>query len=265
VRSTEHSECEGAVRLEIQGAVATVLFDRPQARNAMTWAMYEQLAAICERLRAEPELRVAVFRGAGGEAFVAGTDIAQFQAFRGGDDGVAYERRIDEGIARIESLPCATLAVIEGWAVGGGLAIATACDLRIATTGARFGVPIAKTLGNCLSIANVARLVAAFGRPRVQRMLVGAELLAADEAHACGYLAEIVEPAQLDAAVARTTQRLASLAPVTQQVTKETLSRLLLRELPDAEDLIRRAYASEDFREGVAAFEAKRSPAWRGR
>jgi enoyl-CoA hydratase len=126
-------------------------------------------------------------------------------------------------------------------------------------------VPIAKTLGNCLSAANLARLVAAFGRPRVQRMLIGAEMLGADEALACGYLAQLAEPDTVDAAAKSLCERLAALAPVTQAVTKEALRRLLLRDLPDVQDLIRRAYGSDDFREGVAAFSEKRSPRWRGR
>ncbi len=255
---------EGAVRLRIEGAIAHVTFDRPQARNAMTWAMYEQLGAICDHLAKNESLRCAVFRGAGGEAFVAGTDIEQFLAFKTGEDGVAYERRIDEGIARIESLPMATLAVVEGWCVGGGLAIATACDIRIATPASKFGVPIARTLGNCLSIANIARLVAVFGKARVQRMLVGAEMLAAGEAHACGCLAQVVEVGQLDETAAQFSKRLASLAPVTQAVSKEALRRLVRQDLPAAEDLIRRAYGSNDFREGVSAFTQKRAPAWRG-
>jgi enoyl-CoA hydratase/carnithine racemase len=252
---------QGAVRLEIEGAIARVTFDRPQARNAMTWAMYERLGAICEELRGNASVRCVVFRGAGGEAFVAGTDIEQFRAFTSGDDGVAYEKRIDEGIGAIESLPMPTLAVIEGWCVGGGIAIATACDIRVATPSAKFGVPIARTLGNCLSMANIARLVAAWGKPRVQRMLIGAEVIDAVEAHACGYLAEIIE----GEVTGERARKLAALAPVTQAVSKEALCRLLVHELPDAEDLVRRAYASEDFHEGVAAFGAKRSPRWRGR
>jgi enoyl-CoA hydratase len=255
---------EGTVRLTIHDAIASVVFDRPQARNAMTWAMYEQLGEICERLRGESRVRAVVFRGAGGEAFVAGTDIEQFKSFKTGEDGVDYERTIDEGIARIEHLPMPTLAVVEGWAVGGGLAITTACDIRIATDASKFGVPIAKTLGNCLSMANLARLVAAFGRPRTQRMLIAAEMLTAAEALSCGYLAEVVEAGAIDDAAARHAQRLASLAPVTQCVTKEALRRQL-HHLPPGEDLIRRCYGSEDFHEGVAAFGEKRSPAWRGR
>jgi len=255
----------GTVRLSIEGAVASVMFDRPAARNAMTWEMYAQLGEICDRLSGEKAVRVACLRGAGGEAFVAGTDIAQFAAFKGGSDGVEYERGIDAGVAKLESLPIPTVAVVEGWCVGGGLALATACDIRIATPVSKFGVPIAKTLGNCLSIANVARLVAMFGKPRVQRMLVGAELLGADEALACGYLAQVVAPDGIDAQAQALCTRLASLAPVTQAVSKEALSRLLLLSLPDAQDLIERAYASEDFQEGVRAFGDKRPPRWQGR
>jgi enoyl-CoA hydratase len=255
---------EGAVRFEIRDAIAHVTFDRPKARNAMTWAMYERLAKICDELRGDAAVRCVVFRGAGGEAFVAGTDIEQFRAFANGDDGVAYERRIDEGIAKIESLPMPTLAVVEGWCVGGGIAIATACDIRIATPSAKFGVPIARTLGNCLSMTNIARLVAAWGKSRVQRMLIGAEVLDAVEAKACGYLAQVIDD-DLSAAADECATKLAALAPVTQAVSKEALARLLVNELPAAEDLIRRAYASDDFREGVAAFSAKRPPQWRGR
>jgi enoyl-CoA hydratase len=256
---------DGTVRLSIDDGVASVVFDRPEARNAMTWAMYEALGAICDQLAKEPGVRVVCLRGAGGEAFVAGTDIEQFKAFKDGQAGVAYEQRIDEGIGRLEALPMPTVAVIEGWAVGGGLAIATACDIRIATTSARFGVPIAKTLGNCLSMANLARLVAAFGRPRVQRMLIGAEILTAQEALACGYLAQMVAGNAIDEAVRVLCRGLATLAPITQAVTKEALRRLLLQSLPDVQDLILRCYGSADFQEGVKAFSEKRSPDWQGR
>lgn len=255
---------EGAVHLTIEGGIASVLFDRPQARNAMTWAMYEQLGHICTQLQTDPGIRVVIFRGAGGEAFVAGTDIAQFQSFSNGDDGVAYERRIDHCIEQIERLPMPTLAVVEGWAVGGGLAIATACDFRIATPDARFGVPIAKTLGNCLSINNLARLTTVFGSPRVKRMLLLAELLGAEEALACGFLLQVCEPAEITGTTTKLSERLASLAPVTQSVVKEGMRRLATHALPESEDLIRRCYASRDFREGVEAFVAKRTPVWQG-
>lgn len=256
---------DGAVHFAIEGGVARITFDRPAARNAMTWPMYERLHSICERLRDNQEVRVVRFQGAGGQAFVAGTDIAQFEAFKDGEAGVAYERGIDTGVALVESLPMPTVAVVEGWAIGGGMAIAAACDFRIATPGTKFGVPIARTLGNCLSMANVARLVAALGRPRVERLLLLAELLDAEEALAAGFLLEIVAPADIEARAGELCERLAALAPVTQRVSKEALNRLLRHGLPDAEDLIRRAYGSADFHEGVQAFVGKRAPVWRGR
>ena len=255
---------EGSVHLTLQAGVAAVVFDRPQARNSMTWAMYEQLGGICERLHTDRSVRVVTFQGAGGEAFVAGTDIEQFRAFQSGEDGVAYERIIDRGIGLIELLPIPTVAIISGWTIGGGLAIATACDFRIATAASRFGVPIAKTLGNCLSMANLARLVSAFGAQRVKRMLLLAELLTADEALACGFLHQTCAAEELPAAAARLCDRLAALAPVTQSVTKESLRRLVVQDLPDGEDLIRRCYGSSDFHEGVDAFVAKRNPVWKG-
>ena len=255
---------DGTVHLSIRAGVASVVFDRPAARNAMTWAMYERLNQICEQLTSDTSVRVVTFRGAGGQAFVAGTDIEQFTTFGSGEDGVAYEKQIDQCIARLESLPMPTVAVIEGWTIGGGLAIATACDFRIATTGSRFGVPIAKTLGNCLSVANLARLSAVFGIPRVKRMLMLAEVLTADEALACGFLLQLAEPGEIDVNLDKLCERLAALAPLTQSVSKEGLRRLVSHDLPADEDLVRLCYGSDDFREGVSAFVAKRSPVWKG-
>lgn len=255
----------GEVTLQTEAGVASVVFNRPQARNAMTWHMYEQLAAINRQLSADRSVRAVVFRGAGGHAFVAGTDIEQFTAFQTGDDGVAYERQIEAGIELLCALPMPTVALVEGWCVGGGLAIATACDFRVATPGARFGVPIAKTLGNCLAIANVARLRAAFGHQRARRMLMLAEFINADEALACGYLHAIESPETIGATATALIQQLIALAPVTQRVSKLALERLTTHDLAESDDLIRAAYGSADFHEGVSAFVAKRPPIWSGR
>jgi len=256
---------EGVVRYQRDGAVATVIFDRPEARNAMTWTMYRQLTEACERIASDAQVRVAVLRGAGGKAFIAGTDIAQFREFAGAEDGVRYERDMERCLGALESLPVPTLAVIEGWAVGGGLAIVTVCDLRIATRESRFGVPIARTLGNCLSVGNVALLVAAFGAGRTKKMLMLGEMLGTEEAYAAGFLTEVVDAQEIDQRTAALSARLAANAPLTMRVSKEAIARLLHAAVPEGEDLLRICYGSEDFRIGMAAFLDKRKPQWLGR
>lgn len=253
----------GRVHFEKSGAVASVLFDRVEARNAMTWEMYAQLADACRRISDDQEIRVALFRGAGGN-FAAGTDISQFTEFAGGESGIAYERRIEASIELIEKIPKPVIAIVEGSCVGGGLIIASACDLRIAATGARFGVPIARTLGNCLSPFNVARLLAHFGPARTKRILLFAELLSAEEALNCGFVARIADVAELERIGEELTARVSTQAPITMAAAKEMTRRIGATNVPDCDDLIRQVYGSEDFKEGVAAFLAKRAPHWRG-
>ena len=260
----DNTNARGLVTMRMVGNIAHVVFDRAHARNAMTWEMYESLAGICESLAQDVNVRVVQFRGAGGQAFVAGTDIEQFKAFSTGQDALDYEARINHVVGLLEALPMPTVAVIEGWAVGGGLAIATACDFRIALSGARLGVPIAKTLGNCLSMHNLARLERAFGSQRVKRMLLSAQFVDADEALACGYLEAVCDADQLDDAAGYLSERLGQLAPVTQAAMKQGLQRLINHSLPDGDDLVVRCYTSDDFHEGVTAFVEKRAPIWRG-
>ncbi len=253
----------GVVRFERSAATAFITFDRPGARNAMTWSMYEQLDGALDRVASDGELRVAVLRGTGGH-FVSGTDIAQFADFASGDDGVAYERRLEAVLAKLESLRVATVAAVEGYAAGGGLALAGACDLRICTPDARFGVPIAKTVGNCLSMANYARLVASLGAARTKKLLFTADFMLAEEARALGFVAAVVAPEALDVQLAALCARLSTHAPITLQVTKEAIRRIVHASVADGDDLVERAYGSKDFHEGVAAFLEKRSPQWKG-
>jgi enoyl-CoA hydratase len=265
---------DGAVHLRRAGAVARITFDRPAARNAMTMAMYDALEGHLEALavevgRAPPgadpaPLRVVVLRGAGG-AFVAGTDIAHFTAFEGGDDGVRYERRLEEVVGTLEALPLPTMAVVEGAAMGGGLILAAACDLRVCTPDARFGAPIARTVGNCLSVANVARLVAHLGPSRTRALLLLAGTLDAAEARGCGFVQEVVEAGALEERVGELCARLASLSPLTLRATKEAVRRVTAVAAADGDDLVRQVYGSADFRRGVRAFLAKERPEWEGR
>lgn len=249
----------GTVRLTIEGPVATIVFDRPAMRNALSLAAYDELSAACGRIAATAGLRAAVFRGANG-AFVAGTDISEFRSFRTGEDGVRYEARLEQGVAEVEALPVPTLAVIDGPATGGGLMIATACDLRVASSRSRFGAPVARTLGNCLSRANLMRLERAFGQGRTRRMLLLADLLDANEALAAGFLVALAEPDSLETRVGEILGRLLSNAPLTLAAT-----RALMRLSSEPEEkVIARVYGSQDFKEGVNAFLAKRAPVWTG-
>jgi len=254
---------QGEVHYSVEDGVATIVFDRPAQRNAMTWAMYDGLAKACREIAWNPQVRIVVFRGAGGEAFVAGTDIAQFADFDAAA-GIRYEHHISSAIGQIEELTKPTIAAVEGWCTGGGLIIAAACDFRIAAPNAKFGVPIAKTLGNCISIANAARLIAGFGQPRAKRMLMLAETIAAQEAKECGFVHTLAPDGGLDAAVAGMCAKLKEHAPLTMQAAKEAMRRLAVHSLPDDEDLVRLCYGSADFKEGMAAFLAKRKPNWTG-
>jgi len=258
---------DGEVRYLRDGSVVTVTFDRPAARNAMTWRMYEQLGQACARMQQEDGLRVAIFRGAGGKSFIAGTDIAQFQAFSGAADGIAYEEDGDRRIGRLEAVRKPVIAAIQGFAVGAGLRIAAACDLRIATPDARFGAPIARTLGNCLSMASYNRLVYLVGPSLVKDIVFQARLIEADEALAKGLVSELLDDqATLMKRAEELVRTVAGMAPLTLQATKEAILRLRPKiEHGEGNDIVLMCYMSQDFREGMDAFLNKRKPVWKGR
>jgi enoyl-CoA hydratase len=253
------------VLVDRDGSIVTLTFNRPSARNAMTWNMYERLSQVCDEVDADSSVRVLVLRGAGGKAFVSGTDISQFQAFDSAEEGIEYERDGDERMDRLERVGKPVIAQIEGYAVGGGFKIAAACDIRVATPDARFGAPIARTLGNCLSMAAYSTLVDLFGPSRTKEMIFTARLLSAEEAHAAGFVHEIVPHETIAARVRALAEQLASHAPITLRVTKEAIRRIQVeRRARGGEDLIALTYTSADFREGVRAFLEKRAPRWTG-
>jgi enoyl-CoA hydratase len=251
----------------VEGAVAFLTFNRPEARNAMTWDMYEALVEACDRVDQTEAVRVFVLR-AEGKAFIAGTDISQFSSFATRDDAVAYERRIDSVIDRLERVSAATIAQVHGVAAGGGCAIALACDLRVCTPDAQFGIPIARTLGNCLSAANYARLLDMIGPSRVKDLLFTGRLVDATEAASLGLVTRMADSSTIDDAVRDLTATIAANAPLTIRATKEAMRRIQASRRIDAsqaDDLIAMCYSSGDFKEGVAAFLAKRPPLFKGR
>ncbi len=255
--------------LTLEGAVATLTFNRPQTHNAMTFAMYDRLADVCEQVDGDDNVRVLVLTGAGGKAFVAGTDISQFQSFRTAQDALAYEEQMDRVIGRLEGMKKPTIAAIRGVAAGGGASIALACDLRVCTPASRLGIPIARTLGNCLSVNNYARLVDLIGPSRAKELIYLAKLVPAAEAHAVGLVNEVVaDEAALEARVREVAETIAGHAPLTIQTTKQAVREILLRRragFEELHDLILTCYLSQDFQEGVRAFLEKRPARWQGK
>ena len=249
-----------------RGEVGWITFNRPQARNALTFDMYEGLAEACKKADADRSIKALLITGAGEKAFAAGTDISQFRAFKTPQDALAYEARIDRVIGAVEQCRVPVIAAIAGACTGGGGGIAAACDLRIASANARFGFPIARTLGNCLSMGNLSRLAAIIGIARAKEIIFTARLVEAPEALSVGLVSEVLpDHAALMARAAELAKLLAGHAPLTLQATKEALRRLRPK-LPasEGEDLILMCYMSKDFREGMDAFLNKRPPEWKG-
>lgn len=250
---------------EVADGIAIVTFNRPEARNAMTYEMYEQLRQICADAGTDPSLRVLVLTGAGGKAFASGTDIAQFKSFTTAEHALGYEARISGVLTAIENCPVPTIAAIPGACTGGGAGIAACCDIRIAASNLRFGIPIARTLGNTLSLENYARLVGLLGPARVKDIIFTARLIEAEEARSIGLISEIVAPDMLRQRALELAAQIAGHAPLTLRAAKKALA-LLRPEVSqeEADALNLSCYLSEDFQEGVDAFLAKRPPQWKG-
>lgn len=251
---------------ETRDSILRVTFNRPHARNAFTFAMYERLAELCRMAEADDSIRAILLTGAGEKAFAAGTDISQFRAFATPEDAIGYEERVGRVIGVLEACPKPTIAAIAGACTGGGAGIAAACDLRIAAPNVRFGFPIARTLGNCLSMENLARLAALIGPARVTDMIFTARLVEAEEAKSIGLVHEVTaDIATLMPRAEEVARTVAGNAPLTLRATKEALRRLRPKFGSEAgRDLILMCYMSRDFREGMDAFLNKRKPEWAG-
>jgi enoyl-CoA hydratase/carnithine racemase len=252
---------------ETRGNVAWTTLNRPQSRNALTFAMYEGLYEQSKAVAENDAIRAWVITGAGGKAFAAGTDISQFKEFRTGQDALDYETRIDRVLSAIEDCPKPVIAAVAGACTGGGLGIAGVSDLRLAGGNARFGLPIARTLGNCLSMANYARFSALIGPARLKELVFTARLVDAEEALKIGLVSEVLAtPEDLEARAMELATHIAQLAPRTLTATKFALKRLRLAAgTLHGDDLVTLCFGSQDFQEGVQAFLGKRAPNWTGR
>jgi enoyl-CoA hydratase len=251
---------------QIDSPLAILTFDRPQARNAMTWRMYDALLAACENVDADSRVRVFILRGAGGKAFVSGTDISQFQSFRTPKDAIDYEKKISVVLGRLEQVTKPTIAQVEGFATGAGCGIVATCDLSVATTESAIGIPIARTLGNVASSGTFTRIVNLIGPARAKEMIFTGRLIPAPEAHAMGLINRVVSKESIESEVLGLARQIAENAPLTIRATKEMTRRLMEARSPaqDDADLIEMCYMSADFKEGVEAFLAKRKPRWTG-
>jgi enoyl-CoA hydratase len=261
------SETADELIVERRGAIAWITFNRPQFRNALTWNMYDRLEAACHELNSDTTVGAVVLTGAGGQAFVAGTDIGQFRAFKTEQDALDYEARGNVIMSTLESVRVPVIAAIAGPCTGAGAAIAACCDLRVGSPSARYGFPIARTLGNCLSMANYTRAAALIGFARLKDVIMRARLMDAGEMLACGLLSEVTpDEGSLLTRAQSLAEEVAALAPLTLWATKEALRRVRDSLMPeDADsDLIIKCYTSRDFKEGVEAFLAKRKPLWTG-
>jgi len=252
---------------EVRDRIGFVTFNRPQARNALTFSMYDRLAEICSQAPDDGSLAAIVITGAGDRAFAAGTDISLFRDFSSPERGIAYEKHADEIMTAIESCAVPTIAAIAGACTGGGAGIAACCDIRIATRDLKFGFPIARTLGNCLSAATLDRLIRLLGEGRVKDLIFTARLMGAEEAYAAGLVAELLDDhAALMKRAEDLARQIAGHAPLTLRATKELLRRLRRHGAGvDDTDVVAKVYTSADFREGLEAFLAKRPPQWTGR
>lgn len=245
------------------GGVAEYRLMRPESRNSLTFDMYQALENLC---RDPGDARVIVLTAEGDKAFASGTDISNFKDFDSAQDAIEYEAMIGRVIEAVQSSPIPVIASLHGIVAGGGAAIAAATDIRLGTPDTRFGMPIARTLGNCLSVANLNRLIHLLGESRTRFLLLTAEFLPITPLVESGFVSEVVETAELcDQRARALAQHLMTLAPLTISATRDGLNRLSQSVTPDDFDLIQRCYLSDDFAEGIDAFFAKRKAKWSGR
>ena len=259
----------GKVYVERRDAVATLVLDHRERRNAISVSMWRELGLACASLRDDPEVRCVVLRGAGEEAFVSGADISEFGEARGSAEAErSYDEISGRGFGAVMNLEVPVIALIHGYCIGGGAALALACDLRYAADDASFAIPAAR-LGLGYAAAGIKGLIDVVGPADAKEIFFTARRYAADEALAMGLVNRVFPKLELDAAVSEIADRIAGNAPLTLRAVKRAVRDLSLepqqRRPADVHAAVAACFESEDYREGVRAFLEKRTPRFRGR
>ena len=258
------------ILLDRSGSIATVTFNRPDQRNAISYEMWCSLSEIMETLENDSSIRCVVFRGAGDRAFSAGADIKDFDEHRYDSTSAArYARAFESALDRIENVRCPTISAIQGYCVGGGLELATATDIRIAAKGSRFGVPVGR-LGLTAGWDELRRMISVAGVPAVKYLVLSGRIIDIEDAERFGLVTKVVEDDEFEDAVQKLSTQIADGAPLSARDHKVMIRRLSVE--PDTEKLSEydfnlqfRVFDSADFREGVEAFKVKRRPQFRGK
>ncbi len=250
-----------------EGAIGWLVFNNPERRNAVSLDMWEAIPRVLDDFGADPAIRVVVLTGAGDKAFVSGADISQFEKERSSAEAVKrYDEIGERAQSRLANYEKPLLAMIRGYCLGGGVGIASACDLRIAADDARFGIPAAK-MGLGYRASSMKKLVDIVGKPAALEIMLTARQFSAAEALQIGLVQKVVPAAELQTATRAYCEMIAANAPLTIRTAKRVIAEVMKTTYDAAacDRWVKECFESEDYSEGRRAFMEKRKPVFKGR